>query len=48
MNPFDNESFSHASTRLAIEVKKKRKLKGGAISFEKRKKSMEEVKSVVN
>ena len=47
MNPFRNETFEHAVARLA-KGGKKRKLKGGALTFEKRKKEMEGVDSVVN
>ena len=42
MNPFQNESFKHASARLTKNKFKKRVLKGGAKSFAKRKKVTEE------
>ena len=47
LNPFANESFAHAVARLT-KVKKKRKLKGAALAFSKRRKKTEEVESVVN
>ena len=47
MNPFRNESFEHAVARLA-KGGIKRKLKGGALTFEKRKKEMEGINSEVN
>ena len=48
LNPFANEPFAHAVARLSKQVKKKRKLKGGALSFDKRKKATEKVLSVIN
>ena len=47
MNPFRNESFEHAVARLAKGVIK-RKVKGGAKTFEKSKKEMEGIDIVVN
>ena len=43
MNPFQNETFKHASNRLTKYKPKKRVLKGGAKSFAKRKKETEEL-----
>ena len=43
MNPFQNETFKHASDRLTKYKPKKRVLKGGAKSFAKRKKETEEL-----
>ena len=43
MNPFQNETFKHASNRLTKYKPKKRVLKGGAKSFAKRKKKTEEL-----
>ena len=43
MNPFQNETFKHASERLTKKIYKKRVLKGGAKSFAKRKKVTEEL-----
>ena len=49
LNPFANESFAHAVTRLGESKKRKRKVaKGGALSFEKRKKATTTLESVVN
>ena len=47
MNPFRNESFEHAVARFAKDGIK-RKLKGGTLTFEKRKKEMYGIDSVVN
>ena len=46
-NPFPNETFDHAVARLS-KVTKKRKLRGAALGFSKRKKKTEEIESVVN
>ena len=46
MNPFRNESFKHAVARLS-KNKNKRKAKGGALTFEKRKKRTNVVSNVV-
>ena len=43
MNPFQNETFKHASERLTKKKYKKRVLKGGVKSFAKRKKVTEEL-----
>ena len=43
MNPFQNETFKHASNRLTKYKPKTRVLKGGAKSFAKRKKETEEL-----
>ena len=43
MNPFQNETFKHASERLTKKKYKNRVLKGGAKSFAKRKKVTEEL-----
>ena len=43
MNPFQNETFKHASNRLTKYKPKKRVLKGGAKNFVKRKKETEEL-----
>ena len=49
LNPFANESFAHAVARLGKSKKRKRKVaKGGALSFEKRKKATTALESVVN
>ena len=45
LNPFANEPFSHAVARLA--KKKKRKLRGGALTFNKRKAKTEKLDLVV-
>ena len=46
-NPFQNETFKHASGRLTKNKYKKLVLKGGAKSFAKRKKVAEELLSIV-
>ena len=43
MNPFQNETFKHASERLTKKKYKKRVLKGGAKSVAKHKKVTEEL-----
>ena len=47
MNPFRNETFKHAVARLGKDKKKKRKFKGGALTFQKRKVRTMVISSVV-
>ena len=48
MNPFRKESFKHAVGRLSKKKKNKRKLKGGTLTFDKRRKKTVVISSVVN
>ena len=48
MNPFQNETFKHAVARLGNSNRQKRKLKGAALTFSKRRKATEEVLRKLN